>query len=130
MSDELALLAANDAYYDAFNARDEQAMAALWAHQNVSCVHPGWPPLLGRWAVLSSYEEIFRNPRQKNIAHRHVECLIDGDNARVICVETVGEAALVATNWHRLIEGRWLLVHHQASTLALDVTTSDRRVMH
>ncbi|HYA79642.1 MAG TPA: nuclear transport factor 2 family protein [Methylocystis sp.] len=130
MSDELALLAANEAYYDAFNARDDDAMAALWAQENVSCVHPGWPPLFGRRAVLSSYEEIFHNPRQQKIVHSSAQSVIDGECGRVICLETVGDAALVATNWHRLVEGRWLLVHHQASPLAFDASTSDRRLMH
>ena len=38
MTDETALLAANSAYYQAFLARDNEAMAALWAPDGVSCV--------------------------------------------------------------------------------------------
>lgn len=67
VTDEIALMAANAAYYVIFSARDNEAMAALWAPDGVSCVHPGWPPLVGRRAVLSSYGEIFRNPRQEAI---------------------------------------------------------------
>jgi len=68
MTDKTALLAANSAYYQAFLARDNEAMAALWAPDGVSCVHPGWPPLIGRRAVLACYADIFRNPLQEPIA--------------------------------------------------------------
>jgi ketosteroid isomerase-like protein len=131
MPNELSLLAANKAYYDAFNAHDETAMAALWAQSNVSCIHPGWPSLIGRRAVLASYGEIFRNPRQESLVYRQETTLIGEGDGRVICIETVGDAALVATNWFKLVDGRWLLVHHQASPLvAVESAPSDRRVMH
>ena len=81
MTDETALLAANSAYYQAFLARDNEAMAALWAPDGVSCIHPGSPPLIGRRAVLASYADIFRNPLQEPIA-RGQETLILGDGRR------------------------------------------------
>jgi ketosteroid isomerase-like protein len=131
MPNELALLAANKAYYEAFNAHDEKAMAALWAHDNVSCVHPGWPSLIGRRAVLASYGEIFRNPRQEPIMSRQETALVGDGEGRVICIETLGDSALVATNWFRLVDGKWRLVHHQASPLvAVEAAPSERRVMH
>ena len=48
MSDETAILAANAAYYGAFAAADIAAMSRVWADDNVSCIHPGWPALVGR----------------------------------------------------------------------------------
>lgn len=131
MPNELELLAANKAYYDAFNAHDEAAMAALWAQDRVSCIHPGWPSLIGRRAVLTSYVQIFRNPRQEPIGRRQETALLGDGEGRVICIETVGDAALVATNWFRLFEGKWLLVHHQASPLAaVEAPALERRVTH
>ncbi len=118
MTEETELLAANSAYYQAFRARDAEAMAELWARDGVSCVHPGWPPLLGRRAVLASYGDIFRNPRQDSIGHSGETALLGRDEGRVLCIETVGAAALVATNWFRRVDGRWLMLHHQASPLA------------
>lgn len=119
MNDETALLAANAAYYEAFAARDLAAMGAIWAQENVSCVHPGWSALIGWRAILASYRDIFRNPRQEAVIARDEKALVCGDEGRVFCVETVGGAALLATNWFRHVDGRWLLVHHQASPLAL-----------
>ncbi len=131
VTDEIALMAANAAYYVIFSARDNEAMAALWAPDGVSCVHPGWPPLVGRRAVLSSYGEIFRNPRQEAIQHRGEIALVEGDDGRVLCIETVGGSSLVATNWFKRVEGRWLLVHHQASPLAVAAPQQKgRETMH
>ena len=81
MTEETALLAANAAYYQAFSARDIKSMAALWAPDGVSCIHPGWPPLIGRQAVLSSYGDIFRNPRQEAIQRRNETVLVEGSKA-------------------------------------------------
>lgn len=114
-----ALLAANAAYYRAFAAHDLSAMERLWAEEGVSCVHPGWPVLIGRAPVLASYRDIFRNPGQEAVTAREEKTLIDGDEGRVFCIEEVGGALLMATNWFRLVARAWRLVHHQASPLAM-----------
>jgi hypothetical protein len=119
MSDETSLLAANAAYYRAFISGDVDAMAQIWGHDDISCIHPGWPPLIGREPVLASYRDILRNPLQEPIVRRNERALLSGTDGRVVCVEVVGGAALVATNWFRLVEGAWRLVHHQASPLAV-----------
>ena len=118
MSDETAILAANAAYYRAFSGGDFAAMSRIWADDNVSCIHPGWPALFGREAILDSYREILRNPNQERIDPRHETVLAAGDEARVICVEFVGGAALAATNLFKRIDGVWRMTHHQASPIA------------
>ena len=115
---ESALRAANDFYYQAFAARDLPAMEALWAPEGVACVHPGWPALVGRKAVLGSYRDIFRNPSQEAVTARDPKILIGQGDGRVYCVEEVGGGLLLATNWFRLIDDDWRLLHHQASPLA------------
>jgi len=124
MTEDDALRAANTAYYDAFAARDAAAMARIWAEADVACVHPGWPPLFGREAVLASYREIFRNPQQADVERGAETLLCTGDEGRVVCVEKVGEAVLVATNWFRRAGGSWRLVHHQASPLSVAAATT------
>jgi ketosteroid isomerase-like protein len=118
MSDETAILAANGAYYRAFTGADFTAMSRIWADDNVSCIHPGWPVLIGREAILESYREILRNPNQERIDLRNETVLTAGDEARVICVEFVGGAALAATNLFKRIDGEWRMTHHQASPIA------------
>jgi hypothetical protein len=115
---ENALRAANEFYYRAFAARDLAAMETLWAQEGVACVHPGWPALIGRRAVIGSYRDIFRNPSQEAVTARDAKVLVGNGDGRVYCVEEVGGGLLLATNWFRLIDDAWRLTHHQASPLA------------
>jgi ketosteroid isomerase-like protein len=118
MSDEAAILAANAAYYRAFATADFAAMSRVWADDIVSCVHPGWPALIGRQAILESYREILRNPNQERIEPRNETVMISGDEARVLCVEFVGGSALATTNLFRRVNGVWRMTHHQAGPVA------------
>jgi ketosteroid isomerase-like protein len=129
VSEEDAVLAANAAYYDAFSARDFAAMSAVWADEDISCIHPGWPALVGRQAVLSSYREILRNPLQNRVVCRNAHALVGKDDARVLCAEIVGDATLAATNWFRRIDGAWRLIHHQASPIIME-SGSGKQSLH
>ena len=115
MAEQDAVLAANAAYYRAFAACDIATMRDIWAPDDVSCVHPGWPALIGRRSVLESYFGILSNPNHEPIEHHSDTALISGGEARVFCVEIVGGMRLVATNCFRLIDGDWRMIHHQAS---------------
>lgn len=121
MTDDDAILAANTAYYNAFVAGDFERMCGLWADDQVSCVHPGWPVLIGRQAILESYRSILNNPNQAPIKPHNATALISGDDGRVFCVEIVGGMALAATNWFRRVDGTWRMIHHQASPIATQV---------
>jgi SnoaL-like domain len=118
MSDEAAIRAANAAYYRAFASGDFAAMSSIWADEHVSCIHPGWPVLIGREAILESYREIMRNPNQERIEPHNETVLAGSEEARVVCVEFVGGAALAATNLFRRVDGAWRMTHHQASPIA------------
>jgi ketosteroid isomerase-like protein len=120
MSDTDTLLAANAAYYRAFSTGDVAAMSRIWADDAVSCVHPGWTPLIGRAAVVDSYRHILTSQNRVRIAHREDTAIVSGDDGRVLCIEIVeGTALLAATNVYRRIGGAWRLVHHQASPIAV-----------
>jgi len=118
MPDEPAILAANDAYYRAFATADFAAMSRIWADDNVSCIHPGWPVLIGRQAILESYREILRNPDRERIEPRNETVMVSGDEARVFCVEFVGGTALATTNLFKRVADVWRMTHHQASPIA------------
>jgi uncharacterized protein (TIGR02246 family) len=129
MTDASEILAANAAYYRAFASGDFAAMARIWAEDGVSCVHPGWPALVGRDAILESYRSILQGMNRVRIAHRDDTAIVMGDDARVLCVEIVEGAALAATNCYRRIDSAWRMVHHQATPIAapLDDTESPPR---
>ena len=118
MSDEADILTANAAYYSAFAAADFGAMSRIWADDDTTCIHPGWPALVGRAEILESYRQILSNPEQERIEPRNATVIVAGEEARVLCVEFVGGAALAATNLFRLVDGTWRMTHHQASPIA------------
>ncbi|MGO9674344.1 MAG: nuclear transport factor 2 family protein [Methylocella sp.] len=118
MTDEDGILAANAAYYRAFGAADFASMSEIWADDDVSCVHPGWPALIGRESVLLSYRNILRNASQEAVQPQDERALVSGGEGRVFCIEIAGAMALVATNWFRRVDGAWRMIHHQAGPLA------------
>ncbi len=118
MSDATDILAANAAYYRAFASGDLETMGRLWADDGVSCVHPGWPVLIGRSAIIESYRGILHAANRVRIAHRDDAAIVMGDDARVLCVEIVEGSALAATNCYRRVGGAWRMVHHQATPIA------------
>ena len=104
MSEQDDILAANAAYYEAFASADAEKMSRIWADQDVTCVHPGWPALVGRPAILQSYRNIFGNPNQERVEPHNAMAMVFGDEGRVICIELIGDAhALAATNWFRRV---------------------------
>ncbi len=126
MTDD-AILAANAAYYRAFSTGDFAAMTRIWAEDGVSCVHPGWPALVGRDDILDSYRGILASRTRPRIAHQDDTVIMTGDEGRVLCVEIVEGAALAATNIYRRVGRVWRMVHHQASPIATIAETNEPR---
>ena len=55
---------AAQAFYQAFEAKDVDAMMATWADdEEIVCVHPGGARLVGYEAVRASWERIFSGGR-------------------------------------------------------------------
>ena len=64
-ADRLAVLAANAAYYDAFERRDFDAISDLWEHSDrVLCTHPGWSTLHGWGSVSASWVALLTNSQR------------------------------------------------------------------
>lgn len=115
MTDHAAVLFANESFYVAFAGRDMQAMETLWAQEaEVTCVHPGWEPVVGREDVLRTWEAILGNPDAPKIACHSPIAHVFGDAAYVVCYEVLEGGFLAATNVFVREGGAWRLVHHQA----------------
>lgn len=128
MNEEDAVLAVNAAYYRAFAAADVPALEKLWAFDGVTCVHPGWLPLVGREDVVRSYRDILASAQPVPITCAGERVIMNGDFARVICMERVGSVMLAATNCFVRTGQGWLLAHHQASQVAeMDAPRASRR---
>ncbi|MFO0995817.1 MAG: nuclear transport factor 2 family protein [Alphaproteobacteria bacterium] len=115
MSEDQALLAANEAFYEAFSSRNLEAMKAIWArHAPTACIHPGWGPLLERGKIIDSWAEILGGPNSPRITCHGARAFRLGDAAFVICFESVQGTFLIATNVFVKEDGEWRMVHHQA----------------
>jgi hypothetical protein len=128
MTDSDAVLAANLEFYRAFAMRDIGAMEALWARRSpVACIHPGWPALFDREAVLESWRGILGNPDSPRIACYDEHVRLYGDTALVLCEEELGGGTLVASNLFVREDGAWRLAHHQAGQMAARPAGGHRR---
>ena len=99
MTDSDAVLAANLEFYRAFTTRDLAAMDALWARAApVACIHPGWPALADRDAIMESWRNILGNPGAPRIACYDERVLLYGEAALVVCEEELDGGTLIASN--------------------------------
>ncbi len=120
------VLAANRAFYEAFESLDIDRMGAVWLRESyVSCIHPGWTRILGWGPVMQSWERIFDGAFDVAIRVSDEVTHIDGDIAFVTCTEEletrqrdgVSHGAVEATNVFERHDDKWMLIHHHGSPL-------------
>jgi ketosteroid isomerase-like protein len=125
-SDERAVLAANQRFYDAFAERSFEKLEALMSLEHpVAVVHPGWPALLGREAVLDSWRRILGGPSPPDIRCSQARAHVIGDAAYVICTEHLPDGDLVATNFYVREGDGWRMLHHQAGPTPVAAPDAD-----
>ncbi len=120
------VLAANQAFYDAHEARDLEAMGELWERSTrVVCVHPGWPILRSWETVVDSWRRIFSGPGRTQFILTNVEVAIEGRTAWVTLDENLVDTgamgaagAVAATNIFTDTGAGWKLVAHHGSPIA------------
>jgi ketosteroid isomerase-like protein len=113
----------NQAFYDAFEARDLDAMSDIWEHSDrVSCTHPGWSVLRGWGAVAASWLAMFQGPQQIQfiLTDEHVERA--GDTAWVTLDENIigdqaGSTVSALNVFVRSADGWRLVAHHGSAVL-------------
>ncbi len=124
-SDISAVLDANSAFYEAFEARDLDAMSEVWEHSDrVSCTHPGWTTLHGWGAVSGSFLVLFRSAGSLQFILTNLATVVAGDVAWVTVDENLlgdqGGGTVAALNLFARDgdDGRWRMVVHQGSPVA------------
>jgi ketosteroid isomerase-like protein len=116
MSEQAAILFANEAFYVAFAACDFPAMDALWSgRERVSCIHPGWNALAGRELVMESWRTILASPNSPRVGCRAAAAHVLGESGYIVCYEAIDGGFLVATNVFVREDGGWKMVHHQSA---------------
>ena len=124
--DRQTVLAANDAFYRAFEKKDLEAMTQLWSQGAGSlCIHPGRNALQGWERIRQSWQQIFKNTSYLEINTKVLSAEISGDLAYVVLVETALqtsrgrrlEAQSMATNIFEYMGQQWYLIHHHGSPI-------------
>ena len=126
MNDTQIVLAANKAFYRAFEKKEIDAMSAVWSQGTASlCIHPGREVTRGWEAIRKSWEQIFRSTQYLEIELEIISVEVSGDLAYVVLVENVMQvvgrkrlqAESMATNIFTRMANQWYLVHHHGSPL-------------
>jgi ketosteroid isomerase-like protein len=120
-SDRDAVMAAHQAFYDAFEARSLRDMEAVWAHDDsVVCTHPGWRSLVGWEDVRASWAALLGNDQHLQFIVTDAVPTVVGEVAWVRASENLlanGElhGSIATLNLFTRRDGRWLMVAHHGS---------------
>ncbi|MEN9384359.1 MULTISPECIES: nuclear transport factor 2 family protein [unclassified Limnohabitans] len=110
-------------FYEALHNADIEQLMACWAEEDdIVCVHPGGPRLIGQGAIRATFEGMFANGSVQ--AHpervRKIVSLASAvhhlvERVEVITPQGAKQAFVLATNvYHKTPQG-WRMVAHHAS---------------
>ncbi len=111
------------AFYEALQKADIEKLMSCWADEDdIVCVHPGGPRLVGPQAVRASFEAVFTHGtvRAWPMRVRKLESLSSTlhsvlERIELLTKDGPREAYVIATNvYHKSAQG-WRLVAHHAS---------------
>jgi ketosteroid isomerase-like protein len=118
------------AFYQAFEAKDVDAMMAAWAEdEDIVCVHPGGPRLVGYEAVRAGWEQLFGGETKLSFRLDEIVVIETVGLALQSAIEhvTVGSdpkprGAAIATNVFLRTPSGWrIVVHHSSPAPAVAV---------
>ncbi|MBI5256678.1 MAG: nuclear transport factor 2 family protein [Burkholderiales bacterium] len=110
-------------FYEALREGNLERLMALWSDDDeIVCVHPGGPRMVGPGAVRAAFEAMFATGRiNAHPEQVHRVQLIDAamhnlvERIEIATAEGLRTAFVVATNvYHRTTQG-WRIVAHHAS---------------
>jgi ketosteroid isomerase-like protein len=118
-----------NAFYEALQSADIQKLMGCWAdEEDIVCVHPGGPRLIGAGAIRSAFETMFANGNIQAYPERvhKIESLASAVHHLVERVEVMTpqgpqKAWVLATNvFHKTPQGWRLVAHHTSPGTAND----------
>ncbi len=110
-------------FYEALQTGDIDKLMGCWADEDeVVCVHPGGPRVVGFGAIRAAFDAMFSNGTIKATPQRvrKIESLASAvhnvlEKIEVMTEEGPREAYVIATNvYHKTAQG-WRMVAHHAS---------------
>ena len=126
------------AFYQAFEGKDVDAMMATWAEdEDIVCVHPGGPRLVGYEAVRIGWEQLFAGETKLSFRLDEIVVIETVGLAMQSAVEhvTVGNdpkarGAAIATNVYLRTPLGWRIVVHHASAAPATAVVAPAGPLH
>jgi hypothetical protein len=117
-----SLRAANQRYYEAFEASDLDAMSAVWERSDRAlCTHPGWSMLRGWGHIASSFMALFQSPGALQFVLTEDRPVIEGDVGWISLDENLlGDDSGITVSAINLFVrhgGTWRMVAHHGSVV-------------
>lgn len=118
------------AFYEALQTADIDKLMACWADEDdIVCIHPGGPRVVGASAIRATFEAMFANGAIRAWPERlrKVDSLGSTVHHLVERVEVLGpdgprNAWVLATNvYHKTAQGWRLVVHHASPGTTSDI---------
>lgn len=110
-------------FYEALKSGDIDLLMRCWADEDdIVCVHPGGPRVVGSGAIRAAFDNLFSNGtiRATPMRVRKIEALSSSvhsvlEKIEIMTPEGPREAYVIATNvYHKTAQG-WRMVAHHAS---------------
>jgi ketosteroid isomerase-like protein len=123
-------------FYEALQRGDIELLMSCWSDEDdIVCVHPGGPRLLGAGAIRAAFETMFS---QGTVRARPVQVHRVGaptsamhsvvEHVDVLLPDGVHQAVVLATNvYHRTLQGWRLVAHHASAGAASSEQTGGSR---
>lgn len=112
------------AFYEAISRADVDAVMALWAdEENIVCIHPGAPRLIGHAAIRAAWESIFEQggvhirPVQRHITQNMMTSVHNIIEEVHRTVSRQQDIHILATNVYVKTHVGWRLATHHASVV-------------
>jgi len=110
-------------FYEAMQQGDIDKLMSVWADEDeIVCVHPGGPRLVGPHAIRASFETMFANGNIDAQPDKVRRLLLPGtavhhviERVNVLTHEGPQQAWVIATNVYMKAAQGWRLVLHHAS---------------
>jgi ketosteroid isomerase-like protein len=110
-------------FYEALHNADIERLMACWAEEEeIICVHPGGPRIIGPGAIRSAFEAMFANgsvQAHPERVHKIVSlaCAVHHlvERVEVITPQGAKQAFVIATNVYQKMPQGWRMVAHHAS---------------
>ena len=132
------------AFYDALERGDLDAIMALWSEdEEIVCVHPGGPLLVGYAMIQDAWRRIFEHGRKLEVRRSLptvvttpfavIHSLIEHirvATGRGVSDGSVSQAPVAATNVYVRGPMGWRMVAHHSSPVPPDSLTESPKVLH